>query len=121
MYTDSIIGNILILSMGINGRTLSSAVQWENIAPLGNVLVLLIIANSACVGIATAMFLKYLNSVLKSIASALEIIGTALVSFVVFGTDLGSSTAISVGLVSYGVYLYSTPAASASRKGPTGG
>jgi drug/metabolite transporter (DMT)-like permease len=115
MYVDSIIGNVVILSMGIGGRTLSSAIQWENLGPICNINVLLIIANSACVGIATAMFLKYLNSMLKAIASALEIIGTALVSYVMFGTDLGPNTAVSVFMVACGVYLYSIPPAKKSE------
>jgi drug/metabolite transporter (DMT)-like permease len=115
MYIDSIIGNIAILSLGIGGRNLSDAMQWENLGPICNMNVLLIIANSACVGIATAMFLKYLNSMLKAVASALEIVGTALVSYVVFGTDLGPNTALSVGMVAYGVYLYSVPAAKNSN------
>ena len=43
-----------------------------------------------------AMFLKYLNSMLKGVAGALEIVGTAVVSYLIFGTSLGISTTASV-------------------------
>jgi len=108
MYANSIIGNVVILCFGVGGRTLSSAIEWDNITPILTPGVLVIILNSSMMGIATAMFLKHLNSMLKSVASSLEVVGTAVVSYIVFGTDFGMNTMLSVVMVSCGVWLYST-------------
>jgi hypothetical protein len=63
------------------------------------------------------MSCQYLNSLLKSIASALEIVGTAIVSYLVFGSDFGINTVCSVLLVGAGVYLYSTAPVSTDAEG----
>lgn len=108
MYTNSILVNVMVLSLGFGGTSLTSALSWSNLRAVCSPLVVLAILNSASVGIVTSMFLKHLSSVLKSIASSLEIVLTALVSFVVFGTDLGIYTCASMLCVAFGVYLYST-------------
>ena len=108
MYSNSIVVNLTALSMGIGGKTLGQAFAWHNLRQVFHPLVLLIILNSASMGIVTSMFLKHLSSVLKAIASAMEIILTAIVSYIVFGTDLGAYTVTSMLCVAFGVYLYST-------------
>ena len=41
-----------------------------------------IIANNAAIGIVTSFFLRHLNSILKTFASALELMFTAVLSWV---------------------------------------
>ncbi len=69
-------------------------------------LVLCIILNNAAVGLVTSYFLKDLNSVLKAIASALELVFTAVASYVVLGIPVYWNTAVAVAVVSYAVVLY---------------
>eukprot|EP00937_MAST-01D_sp_MAST-1D-sp2_P002141 g2141.t1 len=108
MYVNSIFCNVLVLALGVHGHSLGEAFEWRHLKQVLRPLVLLIILNSASMGIVTSLFLKHLSSVLKAIASALEIVLTAVVSYLIFGTDLGVFTVISMCLVAFGVYLYST-------------
>ncbi len=70
-------------------------------------MVLSIIANNALVGLVTSYFLKDLNSILKAIASALELVFTAVAAFLVLGIPIYWNTAVAVAVVSYAVVLYS--------------
>merc|ERR1719421_1521675 len=109
MYFNTILVSLMGLAMGLGGHTLGEAFEPGHLRQVfGNPLVLLIILNMSSMGITTAIFLKHLSSVLKAVASALEIVFTAIASYLVFGTDLGMYTVLSMCCVAFGVYLYST-------------
>ena len=65
-----------------------------------------IVLNNSLVGIVTSLFLKNLNSILKAFASALELVFTAVLSFILLGSPLYWNTVVAVAVVSYAVVLY---------------
>lgn len=111
MYVDSIICNVLLLCLytpndGSNGG-LIEAFSQSSLSQLLNYKVILIMINNALIGIVTSLFLKSLNSILKTFASALELMFTAVLSWIIFGIPLDSTTVIAIGIVSYATFLYS--------------
>ena len=63
--------------------------------------------NNACIGIVTSLFLKSLNSILKTFASALELMFTGILSWIIFGIPLDMLTVVSIVIVSMATWLYS--------------
>jgi len=108
MYINSIACNLLVLASGIGGHSLSSLISLSGISEVLSFHNMLIICNGAFIGLATAFFLKQFSSALKSIACAIEIVVIAIVSFYLFGTELGPSTVLAVVTVAAGIYIYST-------------
>lgn len=104
MYIDSIICNILVLIL--QGNPLEA---FDNVGTsiLLDPKVLIIIANNAAVGIITSFFLKNLNSILKTFASALELVFTAILCWLFFAIPIYLNTVLSIAMVSYAVILYS--------------
>lgn len=103
MYLDSIFCNFLVILF--RGQ-IFEVVNDESIESLRNIFVILIIFNNAIVGIVTSFFLKNLNSILKTFASALELVITAIVCYLIFGTEVTSTTVLSIALVSTAVIVY---------------
>lgn len=103
MYFDSIICNFAVL--WYNG-TLSDAFSVESIIAICQGKVLAIAFNNAAIGITTAMFLRQLNSILKTFASALEIMFTAVLCWIIFGIPVDIFTFVAIVIVSYAVILY---------------
>ena len=68
--------------------------------------VVAIIVNNSLVGIVTSLFLKNLNSILKAFASAIELVFTAVLSFLLLGIPIYWNTMLAVGIVAYAVVLY---------------
>lgn len=104
MYLDSIICNAAILLF--QGQLVGAF----TVASLQQVLhfkVLIIMVNNCAVGIVTSFFLKHMNSILKTFASALELVFTALFSYLLFGIPIYLNTALAITIVSAAVYLYS--------------
>ncbi|CAK9301623.1 unnamed protein product [Gordionus sp. m RMFG-2023] len=114
MYLDSVICNYLysIFSAIYTGTT-SGIMTTHHPSNLINVIasdmtLIFIIINGAGIGLITSFFLKYLDSILKNFASALEIIFTALLAKLILGIPAGGlKTAIATALVFYSVWLYS--------------
>lgn len=79
---------------------------FDDFGSLCNIIVLLIIVNSAIVGIVTSFFLKNLNSILKTYASALELVITAVVCYILFHILITWGTVISICLVTIAVAMY---------------
>ncbi|XP_059046386.1 UDP-galactose transporter senju [Achroia grisella] len=101
MYLDSVLCNFFILLFkGELGGV------FEDFQSIGDTYVILIIINSAIVGIVTSFFLKNLNSILKTYASALELIITAVVCYVLFRIPITSFTIMSICLVIIAVTMY---------------
>eukprot|EP00996_Jenningsia_fusiforme_P001131 NODE_2032_length_1318_cov_31.371158_g1847_i0.p1 GENE.NODE_2032_length_1318_cov_31.371158_g1847_i0~~NODE_2032_length_1318_cov_31.371158_g1847_i0.p1 ORF type:complete len:347 (+),score=65.67 NODE_2032_length_1318_cov_31.371158_g1847_i0:56-1096(+) len=106
MYLWSIGLNILVLA--VKGE-LAIAVRMENLRPLFSVWIFPIGIILATTGIVTSWFLKYLDSVRKSIASAIEIFVDAILTWLIFQIPIGLATLLAAILVSGGIYLYSVP------------
>jgi len=106
MYIQSIVVNFVVLIWEGKG---SEAISPQNLEAIASLKVLSIIAIMSTVGLVTGFFLKHLDSVLKAVASALEVVFTMLLGFLFFGAPLGLSGLISGLLVGAGVALYSRP------------
>lgn len=104
MYIDSILCNVLVLLLGGN---MISAFTAENLSEIFKPGVILIAVNNCCIGIVTSFFLKYLNSILKTFASALELLFTAVLCWVLFSIPIYLNTVLAIAIVSISVYLYS--------------
>lgn len=78
----------------------------QDFQSLGDIFVLLITVNSAVVGIVTSFFLKNLNSILKTYASALELVITAITCYIIFHIAITTYTVVSICLVSVAVAMY---------------
>lgn len=104
MYIDSILCNGLLLLMQGN---MLSAFTTENLSEIFKPGVILIAVNNCCIGIVTSFFLKYMNSILKTFASALELLFTAILCWVLFSIPIYMNTVLAIAIVSIAVYLYS--------------
>ncbi|XP_034942844.1 UDP-galactose transporter senju [Chelonus insularis] len=104
MYVDSSICNIAVLIL--QGNPLK---VFEDVGPsiLLQPKVLLIIINNAAIGIITSFFLRNLNSILKTFASALELVFTAILCWIIFGIPIYLNTILAISMVCYAVFLYS--------------
>lgn len=103
MYLDSIICNAMILLL--RGELLD-AFSAQNLGSIWRFSVIIIIVNNAAIGIVTSFFLKYMNSILKTFASALELLFTAVLCYFLFAIPIYMNTALAIGVVSYAIYLY---------------
>lgn len=103
MYVDSIICNAMILLL--RGELLD-AFSAQNLGSIWRFSVIIIIVNNAAIGIVTSFFLKYMNSILKTFASALELLFTAVLCYFLFAIPIYMNTALAIAVVSYAIYLY---------------
>ncbi|XP_064540825.1 UDP-galactose transporter senju [Drosophila montana] len=103
MYLDSIVCNAAILLL--RGELLD-AFSGHNLGSIMRFSVLIIIVNNAAIGIVTSFFLKYMNSILKTFASALELLFTAVLCYFLFAIPIYMNTALAIAVVSYAIYLY---------------
>lgn len=106
MYIQSIVVNFVVLIW--EGKA-SEAISPQNLEAIASLKVLAIITIMSTVGLVTGFFLKHLDSVLKAVASALEVVFTMLLGFLFFGVPVGLTGLISGLLVGAGVALYSRP------------
>uniref|UniRef100_A0A182TEN3 CMP-sialic acid transporter n=1 Tax=Anopheles melas TaxID=34690 RepID=A0A182TEN3_9DIPT len=104
MYLDSIVCNLLILLL--QGE-LVGAFTRENLREIARFEVVVIMLNNAAIGIITSFFLKYMNSILKTFASALELMFTAVLCYLLFAIPVYLNTILAIFVVSYAIYLYS--------------
>ncbi|KAF4663415.1 ER degradation-enhancing alpha-mannosidase-like protein 3 [Perkinsus olseni] len=117
MYIVSMACNALGLMVRGSGWGLITAFSPENLKPILSWNVLAIIFNAAITGVMTGFFLKHLNSILKSIAAAIQVWTVAITSSIVFGYPIDLGVFLSLVLVTAGVWVYSrypeTPAPAA--------
>lgn len=104
MYLDSIVCNLFLLLLFGN---ITGAFDFTSMGQIFHFKVLIVILNNACIGIVTSFFLKTMNSILKTFASALELILTAISSWILFGIPIYLNTFLSICTVLFAVYLYS--------------
>lgn len=104
MYIDSIFCNVIVL-IAQGGMT----EIFDDINPsiFAQPKVVLIMINNAAVGIITSFFLKTLNSILKTFASALELVFTAILCWILFNIPIYINTGLAIAVVSFSVFLYS--------------
>jgi len=105
MYFQSIICNVGFLQ--VQG-TLGEAVSFDNASAVFTPAVLSIILIMSSVGVVTGFFLKHLDSVLKSISGALEVVFTMILSFLIFGVSIDLMSFIAAIVVGCGVALYAS-------------
>ncbi|XP_061174609.1 UDP-galactose transporter senju-like [Saccostrea echinata] len=103
MYLDSIFCNALVL--GFKGEFIS-ALEPGNIAAIMQPGVLIIVVNNAAIGIVTSLFLRNLNSILKTFASALELMFTAVLCWIIFGIAIDIYTIVAIFIVSAATVMY---------------
>ncbi|CAG5121416.1 unnamed protein product [Candidula unifasciata] len=103
MYINSIVCNILLLA--VRGQ-LSEAFIFSNMESIMKPRVLAIIINNAAIGIVTSLFLRSLNSILKTFASALELMFTAVLCWFIFGIPVDKFTVLAIFIVSVATYIY---------------
>lgn len=104
MYLDSIVCNMMVLTA--KGQ-LTTAFQSDSLMAIFRLKVIIIIVNNAAIGIVTSFFLKYMNSILKTFASALELCFTAVFCYFLFAIPIYINTALAIAVVSFAIYLYS--------------
>jgi len=75
----------------------------------------LVFLGSLC-GFSTAIFLRYLNVLLKEFAHSAEMLLTAFLTAAFFGTPLTINVLISIFLVGVSIYLYNKPQAKETKK-----
>lgn len=103
MYVDSIVCNIALLILQGNSM---DAINLANLRPVFSINVIIIILNNAAIGIVTSFFLRYLNSILKTFASALELLFTAILCYIFFHIPIHLNTILSIAIVSISIYFY---------------
>lgn len=102
MYLDSIVCNVVLLLLQGNVRAFSS----HNLSEVFHFKVIVIMLNNTAIGIITSFFLKNLNSILKTFASALELIFTAILSYLFFNIPIYLNTILAIVTVLYAMFLY---------------
>ncbi|KAI2805349.1 hypothetical protein BLOT_004345 [Blomia tropicalis] len=101
MYTDSIICNLVLLCFNTTSHSeLSFAIFMQP-------MIILILLNGALAGISTSFFLKCHNSIVKTFATTLEIIITAILCYFIFGTTIDQYTILSMILIFIAIFIYS--------------
>lgn len=104
MYFDSILCNVAFLFLqGDFAHVFDNAVSSIFFEPK----VILVMFNNASIGIVTSFFLKNLNSIVKSFASALELVFTAILCWLLFNIPIHLNTVLAIAIVSYAIVLYS--------------
>ena len=122
MYTHSLVCNIVWLMVcpsSMCRQQLGEALKEENLSLMKHHLVLPIIFMLASIGIVTSLFIKHLDSVRKTIASAMEIFVDAILAFLLFGIQIGPETVLATCLASAGVYLYAKPVEVGGKRNDT--
>ncbi|XP_066287123.1 UDP-galactose transporter senju-like [Branchiostoma lanceolatum] len=104
MYLDSIMCNVCVLAFT---GDLLSAFTTESINSILQPAVMLVILNQTAIGIITSLFLMSFNSILKTFASALELMFTAVLCWYIFGIPIDIFTFISIVIVCLATFLYS--------------
>ncbi|KAH9492735.1 hypothetical protein Btru_026201 [Bulinus truncatus] len=117
MYMNSIICNVLVLAY--RGEFIQ-AFYIDSVKSILQPNVVAIIINNAAIGIVTSLFLRSLNSILKTFASALELMFTAVLCWMIFGIPVDLYTVLAIFIVSAATYLYAQNPVSALESGCRG-
>jgi drug/metabolite transporter (DMT)-like permease len=114
MYSNSIICNIVLFfvttysDMPVTSfNSLEKILSKEALNEILHFKVIIIILNNASIGIVTSLFLKSLNSIMKSFAGAIELMLTGILSWIIFSIPLDLNTITAILFVSFSTWLYS--------------
>jgi len=106
LYVDSIVCNVALLFLqGKAGEVLFDASALKTI--LGTPIIFAVVCNNAAIGIVTSFFLFSLNSILKTFASGLELLFTAILCWLIFGIPVHLNTFIAIAIVVTAIWIYS--------------
>lgn len=111
MYLDSILCNALFFkfvpAMGkhVVDQNITIISRLQNL--LTNPLVCVLILNNALSGLVASFFLKSLNSIIKTFASALELFAITILAWLLFGNHIDGVTIFSLIVVTTALALYS--------------
>lgn len=110
MYFDSIICNLVVYKLAPESPIGDS--QDVNVVDilqslLTSPLVITLILNNALSGLVASFFLKSLNSILKTFASALELFAVAFLAWILFDNKVDLHTVVALILVSVAMVVYS--------------
>ena len=75
-----------------------------------------IVMVNASIGIMTSLFIKTFNSVLKTFVSAIELMLTAILSFLIFGIPIYWNTVVAIFIVSTAILIYAMNPIQADNK-----
>ena len=103
MYLDSIVCNVVVLTF--KGELLG-AFTPSSLSSILQTSVVCIMLNNAAIGIVVSLFLRSLNSILKTFASALELMFTAVLCWFIFGILIDWYTVLAIVIVSSATFLY---------------
>lgn len=115
MYVDSIICNLLVLRLPPSANKNLRDDRVDQGPPLSTTLhnlltsplVIILIFNNALLGLVASFFLKSLNSISKTFASALELFGVTFLGWILFNNAVDIHTIIALILVTAAMILYS--------------
>jgi len=106
MYFQSIVCNLGALS--VQGQ-FAEATSLDNLSAVLNPRVLAIVGIMSTIGLLTGFFLQYLDSIVKAIAGAVELVLTVFLASLFFGVPLSTAAVTAALVVFCGVALYSQP------------
>jgi len=112
MYLDSIFCNILVFKLASDSdRSKSGSEHDRDVLTtlrklLASPLVVALILNNAFSGLVASFFLKSLNSILKTFASALELFAIAFLAWLLFGDKVDAHTILALVTVSIAMVVY---------------
>ncbi|XP_071834505.1 UDP-galactose transporter senju-like [Apostichopus japonicus] len=104
MYVHSIFWNFVFAVVAAN---FLDDHFWKTEESIFQPKVLAIVFNYLCFGIVTSIFLKMLNSIVKSFAIAIEMVLMPVLGHFLFGVPVSVSTVLSIVLVIIAVQIYS--------------
>ncbi|KAL1139240.1 hypothetical protein AAG570_006226, partial [Ranatra chinensis] len=104
MYVDSVLCNLTVL---ISQGNILQVLSYNTVAPFFGYKVMLVVVNNAAIGIVTSFFLRSLNSILKTFASALELVFTAFLSRLLFSIPIYANTMLAICCIVFATVLYS--------------
>ncbi len=97
MYLNSILVGLVGSSQSVSQRVISAE-------PL---TILAMVLTGSAAGLFASYFLRYLDSVRKSIASAIELWITAVLSAIVFGYPISAVAILGLAVITFGIIIYS--------------
>lgn len=105
MYIDSIVCNLAFLILHGQTDELANATMLANI--FSQPLIIAVMVNGSVCGIIVSVFLRSLNSILKTFAGALDLSITAVLCWIIFSIPIEIPTIMAITVVSIATYLYS--------------
>lgn len=113
MYLDSIFCNLIVFNLAPSPKSNQKNTSGTHHTPITpwnyliSPLVIILILNNAFSGLVASFFLKSLNSILKTFASALELFAVAFLAWILFNDQVDIHTIAALIMVSVAMVVYS--------------